>query len=491
MATYEPVSLPSFLEMGMTTGCLGIQTINGGNSTVFYSEPPIVQFQKKTERAGVRWYPSYRKARASGDLLLAPYSRSDRIFTRSGGSWSKMKYVGNNLYEQSFQTSGRDLVAMYNGLRGSSPSIVVPAAVYGSPMEAAQLNALASIDKSDANQGETAFELLIGIVRRFENPLAEIRKLATALESATAKAMLQFDRAVNRKRVVTRFRTEYEVYFVTRRGRERLGNGRKGVTWQEKRVRKTRVPYQVELPVHFSEVRAAKRELAAALGQAKLAYQFGLKNALQALTDVLLAASSFHENPQGKVYSAVGTSSKEVSPREASHTLSWNAAPNLESGTFYYRSTHRVECRAVIYYRINNPVETGAAAILKQLGLDLRHIPTTAWAVVRFSWIIDQIVSVSRGLLALGNLGDPNYTILGAVVTKREQFFYELRFSDYNQQGWVMGSNGLAVESLSTKSLTRRLWTPTIWDTIPTEFHWPDINALLTDAAYAAVLLRK
>jgi hypothetical protein len=102
------------------------------------------------------------------------------------------------------------------------------------------------------------------------------------------------------------------------------------------------------------------------------------------------------------------------------------------------------------------------------LGLRVKDIPETVWAVMPYSFMVDRIVNVSQMIRGITNLSDPRITILAASVTQRidQTRSFKLLSDNLSHPNYVASEiEGNLVEEHSF-SYTRSVWNPSVVDTI-------------------------
>lgn len=127
------------------------------------------------------------------------------------------------------------------------------------------------------------------------------------------------------------------------------------------------------------------------------------------------------------------------------------------------------------------------------LGLRLKDVPATAWALVPMSFVVDRFVDISSAIKGITNLADPRLNILGGgvIMTSYERVAYTAHHDA--PSGWSGGSFSGSQRTVTRKGVRRESWTPTYADTLPT---WTgqkavsDLSNILDMSALVAKKLR-
>lgn len=139
---------------------------------------------------------------------------------------------------------------------------------------------------------------------------------------------------------------------------------------------------------------------------------------------------------------------------------------------FSKNSSYEYAVRAAIHYEVKNPRSDPAF----HLGLRLKDIPETAWAIVPFSFLVDRVSNISNTIRGLTNLSDPTLEILGASHTVTEEVEVTDRFTNQNDSKYTFTISGDDVVTVSN-SYDRLPWEVTASDTLVT----PELGALVDD----------
>jgi hypothetical protein len=136
--------------------------------------------------------------------------------------------------------------------------------------------------------------------------------------------------------------------------------------------------------------------------------------------------------------------------------------------------------RAGILYEVSNPVVN----FQYKYGLRFKDIPTTLWAVLPLSFMVDRFVNISNFFGGATNLLDPNVKILGAWVTSKRERLQSIGVRSISESGYT---STIVPDDIVDKTFlyAREVWEPSLVDAIPSL----DIKGLVNSSAKVTDLL--
>lgn len=213
---------------------------------------------------------------------------------------------------------------------------------------------------------------------------------------------------------------------------------------------------------------------AKALADAWLSVRYGLR-------PIILSALSVHKAVQMLGSKPIRRTARGFSRDEyednGTYTRSWGTG----TGDVYeWERYEKLNVRATIVYESRLLTQQ-----LDLLGLRGKEIPSTVWAVMPYSWVVDRIVNISRVVQGLMNLADPKLVIRGACIVVQSQKTVKKQLTNTYAPGWtVSGQGDIAVDFTDAKY--RNLWSPSVGDMQP--IFQPRIDlAFITDLASLAL----
>jgi hypothetical protein len=119
--------------------------------------------------------------------------------------------------------------------------------------------------------------------------------------------------------------------------------------------------------------------------------------------------------------------------------------------------------RAGILYEVENPVVN----LQYKYGLRFKVIPTTFWAVMPLSFMVDRFYHISNFFSGVSNLLDPNVKILGAWVVSKRERLQSIGVRSISESGYT---STIVPDDIVDKSFfySREVWEPSLEDAIPT-----------------------
>jgi hypothetical protein len=119
--------------------------------------------------------------------------------------------------------------------------------------------------------------------------------------------------------------------------------------------------------------------------------------------------------------------------------------------------------RAGILYEVENPVVN----LQYKYGLRFKDIPTTFWAVMPLSFMVDRFYHISNFFSGVSNLLDPNVKILGAWVVSKRERLQSIGVRSISESGYT---STIVPDDIVDKSFfySREVWEPSLEDAIPT-----------------------
>lgn len=211
-----------------------------------------------------------------------------------------------------------------------------------------------------------------------------------------------------------------------------------------------------------------------AVADAWLSVRYGMRPIVTSMFNIHKAVNMLGSKPIRRT--ARGFARDEYEDN-GTYTRSWGAG----TGDVYnWERAENVNVRATIVYE--------SRLLTKQLdllGLRSKEIPSTVWAVMPYSWVVDRIVNVSRVVQGLMNLADPKLVIKGACVVVNSQKIVKKQLVDTYAPGWTVTTQGdVSVDFTDSKS--RSVWAPSVSDMQPILQARIDL-AFITDLASLAL----
>lgn len=156
--------------------------------------------------------------------------------------------------------------------------------------------------------------------------------------------------------------------------------------------------------------------------------------------------------------------------------------------TYSYTSDIMSKWKVGVYYTVSNPLD----GVSWDLGLRLKDIPNTIWAVMPYSWVIDRFVNISGFIRAFTNLVDPNVHILAGYQTRTADINSSLVVNAIPASGWTGGGSAGPIVT-HIEHFDRTPWSPSLSDLSVPSFdtnNLKDLSNLADLAALAAQRLR-
>lgn len=210
-----------------------------------------------------------------------------------------------------------------------------------------------------------------------------------------------------------------------------------------------------------------------ALSGAWASYRFAMLPLQRSLEDIV--KSSFDRNI--KEFEA----GQRLSAR-SKLTLNGSSSRTTPVGTRVYSETRSDEIiyHAYILYETSSPLKGWQY----RYGLRFRDIPSTAWQVVPYSFMVDRVANVTKCVQGATNLADPSIRILAAGVVSKRDTLKTCRFITDTNPLWTFSANGETIE-YGDFTYNRTTWTPEASDTLPSI----DLRGLVNDTTKVLDLL--
>jgi len=193
--------------------------------------------------------------------------------------------------------------------------------------------------------------------------------------------------------------------------------------------------------------------LARAAGDAWLSSRYEFRPIMYTIRDVYLGLPKIHtkslKRMKAVAFGSFARGTAGVLPSTAS---------NLEYSFTY---DHKYQAKVVLYYTMTNPIDYRDW----DLGVRLKDVPKTVWALMPYSWLVDKFVDVSNSIQALTNLADPRLNILGGCITIEREEDRTYQSIAYPSTGWSGVVTG-GVRHEHSKNVVRTSYRPTIHDAI-------------------------
>lgn len=162
---------------------------------------------------------------------------------------------------------------------------------------------------------------------------------------------------------------------------------------------------------------------------------------------------------------------KQGVPRKRSRSkaaYAGNDSYQLLHGYYNVTRTRQVDikCSAGVIFLDSAPPTT-----LDSLGLGLKDIVPTMWAITRFSFLIDKFLDISSTIEGLQNIADPRLRVLGGWTTSEVIISTTNVIDGYTRSGWTGSASGQNV--IRTVSKSRAPWIPTYDSALPS-MEWAD-----------------
>lgn len=158
--------------------------------------------------------------------------------------------------------------------------------------------------------------------------------------------------------------------------------------------------------------------------------------------------------------------------------------PGNSSGdelTFFVYHSIDEDCRAQILYTNRSPLKSWGHIA----GLRWKDLPTVAWQILPYSFMVDRVVDISSVISAVTNYLDPTIEILAASTTSRLQETATEQLVDRSTPGQsVSVSAGVRIND--SFLYHRQPWTPSHTDIIP---EVGDLRGLVSDFRKTAQLV--
>lgn len=154
--------------------------------------------------------------------------------------------------------------------------------------------------------------------------------------------------------------------------------------------------------------------------------------------------------------------------------------PGASTDTFIRQGLRTHQSRAGILYEVDNPVSN----VPFHLGIRVKDLPETFWAVMPYSFMIDRVVNVSAAIRGLTNLADPSVRVLAAWLTTKDLSYHYHQLVDVSNASYTITCSGDQVFR-NNFAYVRNTWSPSILDAIPQV----DVSGLVDSATEITDLL--
>lgn len=192
--------------------------------------------------------------------------------------------------------------------------------------------------------------------------------------------------------------------------------------------------------------------LARASGDAWLSSRYEFRPIMYSIRDIYLGLPKIHTKPKRM---------KATSRKSLSESRAGIASSSYQYINYNYALERKFDVVVKIYYTMSNPIDYRDW----DLGIRLKDVPKTVWALMPYSWLVDQFVDVSRSIEAITTLMDPRLTILGACITTSDERMFDIQSVETASPGGVgtvYGGNRHTTE----KYVSRSPYAPSYRDAI-------------------------
>lgn len=216
-----------------------------------------------------------------------------------------------------------------------------------------------------------------------------------------------------------------------------------------------------------------------ALADAWLVYRYGFRPIMYSIANVekVFSGMNFTAPPlrrtsRGKARDAVKT--------QGSYSKNMGVG---STDTYVFADEVSFEATAGILYEMSSPYMNTP----ELLGFRAKDIPTTAYQLMPYSWVLDRFVDLTKVSKALMNLSDPKVKILAAWTTTNAQHITVDQWVAATRPTVSISVTGDQVVS-TTVDKTRSVWYPSVADAAPV-FN-PRIDAAFTLDLASLILQR-
>ena len=217
------------------------------------------------------------------------------------------------------------------------------------------------------------------------------------------------------------------------------------------------------------------KEYADQFANTYLEYQFAFSPLIRSMQDAI-SAYFLHQWPVPPRLTARGSVSFEV---EENDTL--EMVVNAGASDFFDRSSkHTEDVQAGILYTVKNDLRDTQF----RLGLRLKDLPETLWAVFPYSFMIDRVINISDVVRNVTSLSDPRVEILAGWVRRKAEFTRTRSFVNQTHSSCAV-TVVPDVHKRVTFEYARELWKPTVFDAVPSS----ELLGLVKDASSVLDLL--
>lgn len=219
---------------------------------------------------------------------------------------------------------------------------------------------------------------------------------------------------------------------------------------------------------------------AKAVADAWLSSMYEFRPIMYSLSDILTGLPKVRTRPKRMKARGVIKTSQNVSGNYGC------AASNL---TWTRSHDHTVKIKAWILYTMAQSRDY----IDYDLGLRLKDVPKTAWALVPMSFVYDRFVDITKTIEGIINLLDPRLTILSAGVNVDNLTVVKYTCVATPPSGYSGGNVYGGIRENTTRYYGRDPWIPTYADTTPIlKFREPlsDLSNVLDIASLVTQRLR-
>lgn len=182
-----------------------------------------------------------------------------------------------------------------------------------------------------------------------------------------------------------------------------------------------------------SALRKTNVSLAKATSNAWLEYRYGWKPLILDTQQIIKEVRNSSVKGNGKF--KVARTSKRFTKKDKADAYLTGSGLYTTTGV----ATHEIECdvsAGVIYAARNRSL---AGLLAKTSGLDSRSLPSTAWELVPFSFVVDWFVNVGDWLQAV--IPDPDIAVIGNWVTCVEKHLWTMGCIATDHDVYLGGSN--------------------------------------------------
>lgn len=197
--------------------------------------------------------------------------------------------------------------------------------------------------------------------------------------------------------------------------------------------------------------------LASAHADAWLEYRFALMPLLRSAWDLTDAVMTTHSALPTRL-SAHGYAVDE-SEEQDSHTTDTYGS---RTWSFDRSGSLKRHHHASILYEVSNPAKDWK----RHYGLRATDLPTTAWQLVPFSFMVDRVVDISSAVRGLSNLALPQLKIQAGSVTRRTTEITTLACVGKTTSGWTLSISG-GTRTVGIHTMERSIWYPSVVDIVP------------------------